>query len=186
MSVSWTQIILPKKWNHTIPQNRLYKRPLNTPMIYMMDCAYRSQWIMAEILSQHEGELDLFRGRGGLPLPLVTNHYSPFPLFHSPHYDWGMSPSGGRSSNSSRRRSSNCSCSSPHYSTTIGRCLLKSISDATGAAAAANWANFLTAWTNGVGFLCEHVIIWSLFCFEAPNENGFNVWNFRALLSTFR
>ena len=32
-----------------------------------------------------------------------------------------------------------------HYSTRIGRCLLKSISDATGAAAAANWANFLTA-----------------------------------------
>ena len=33
-------------------------------MIYMMDCTYRSQLIMAEILSQHEGELDLFRGWG--------------------------------------------------------------------------------------------------------------------------
>ena len=33
-------------------------------MIYMTDCTYRSQLIMAEILSQHEGELDLFRGWG--------------------------------------------------------------------------------------------------------------------------
>ena len=33
-------------------------------MIYMMDCTYHSQLIMAEILSQHEGELDLFRGWG--------------------------------------------------------------------------------------------------------------------------
>ena len=156
--------------------------PLSTPTIYMMDCTYHSQLIMAEILSQHEGELDLFRGRG-LPLPLVTNHYPPFPLFHSPHYDWGMSHSCGRSSISSRRRSSSCSRSSPHYSTTIGRCLLKSISDATGAAVAANWANFPTAWTNSVGFLYEHFIFLILSFYHPPNWIGSSVW--KSQISTF-
>ena len=53
-------------------------------MIYMMDCAYRSQWIMAEILSQHEGELDLFRGWGGC-LCLWSRTITPPSLFSIHH-----------------------------------------------------------------------------------------------------